>query len=255
MAPVHVARPACDNVATCAVSDGRVPMPRDQKPSVRRSTAETWRLPDHLAGPWLRAAHLGRRLRRAKGSIVYRQAEISSFFYFVISGQLRVSILRPGGGETILEFMGRGALCGEGAAFDGLPRFSEATVWRDAELIEFDASRLQEPFRRDPELALSLLRITALKQRVLAAKLAQAYAPSPEGRIGEFLLRLGEIYACPTPHGRQIQVYLTHEQIAAMTGTSRVTVTRTLSRLRRAGAIAVKDGLICVLDSAALVPA
>lgn len=222
--------------------------------TLRRSTAETWRLPDDLAGPWLRAAHLGRRLRRAKGSIVYRQAEISPLFYFVVSGQLRVSILRPGGDETILEFMGRGALCGEGAAFDGLPRFSGATVWRDAELIEFDATRLHEPFREDPALALSLLRITALKQRVLAAKLTQAYAPSPEGRIAEFLLRLSESYARPTSAGKLIQVYLTHEQIAAMTGTSRVTVTRTLTRLRKAGAIAVEDGLIRVVDSAALAP-
>jgi CRP/FNR family cyclic AMP-dependent transcriptional regulator len=219
---------------------------------LRRSIAETWRLPDDLAGPWLRAAHLGRRIRRAKGSVVYRQAEISSLFWFVVSGQLKVTILRPDGDETILEFMGHGALCGEGAAFDGLPRFSGATVWRDAELIEFDARRLREPFRQQPELALSLLRIAALKQRVLAAKLAQAYTPSPEGRIAEFLLRLGEIYALPTAQGKQIQVYLTHEQIAAMTGTSRVTVTRTLTRLRKAGAIAVRDGLICVLDSAAL---
>jgi CRP/FNR family cyclic AMP-dependent transcriptional regulator len=219
---------------------------------LRHSIAETWRLPDDLAGPWLRSAHLGRRIRRAKGSTVYRQGEISPLFYFVLSGQLRVSILRAAGDETILEFMGRGALCGEGAAFDGLPRFSGATVWRDAELIEFDADRLREPFRQQPELALSLLRIAALKQRVLASKLAQAYAPSPEGRIADLLLRLGEIYALPTPQGRQIQVYLTHEQIAAITGTSRVTVTRTLTRLRKAGTIAIRDGMICVLDGAAL---
>ncbi|HEX2113154.1 MAG TPA: Crp/Fnr family transcriptional regulator, partial [Alphaproteobacteria bacterium] len=168
------------------------------------------------------------------------------------SGQIKVSILRASGDETILEFMGRGALCGEGAAFDGLPRFSGATVWRDAELVEFDATQLREPFARDPDLALSLLRITALKQRVLAAKLAQAYAPSPEGRIADFLLRLGEIYAQPTPRGQQIQVYLTHDQIAAMTGTSRVTVTRTLTRLRKAGAIEVNDGRVCVRDRDAL---
>lgn len=215
---------------------------------------ETWRLPDDLAGPWLRAAGLGRRIRKPKDAVVYEQGEISTLFYFVLSGQLKVSILRAGGEETILEFMGYGALCGEGAAFDGLPRFSGATVWRDAELIEFDATKLREPFRERPDLALSLLRITALKQRVLATKLAQAYTPSPEGRIGEFLLRLGQLYAVPTPQGNLIQVYLTHEQIAALTGTSRVTVTRTLTRLRKAGAIAIEDGRIRVLDTAALRP-
>jgi CRP-like cAMP-binding protein len=218
------------------------------------SIVETWRLPDDLAGPWLRAASLGRRIHKAKDAIVYEQGEISSLFYFVISGQIKVSILRSNGQETILEFMGHGALCGEGAAFDGLPRFSGATVWRDAELIEFDATRLREPFKERPDLALSLLRITALKQRVLATKLAQAHTPSPEGRIGEFLLRLGQLYAVPSPQGNLIQVQLTHEQIAAITGTSRVTVTRTLTRLRKAGTIAIEDGRIRVLDSEALRP-
>lgn len=220
-----------------------------------RSIAETWRLPDDLAGPWLRATHLGRRVRCRKGAVVYAQGEVSTRFWFVLSGHLKVSMIRGNGDEIILEFMGRGALCGEGAAFDGIPRFSTATAWRDAELIEFDATKLRDAFRENPDLALSLLRITSLKQRVLAARLERAYAPSPEGRIGEFLLRLGELYAKPVAKGKLIQVYLTHEQIAAITGTSRVTVTRTLNRLRKAGAIDVTDGLICVIDSAALQPA
>jgi CRP/FNR family transcriptional regulator, cyclic AMP receptor protein len=40
---------------------------------------------------------------------------------------------------------------------------------------------------------------------------------------------------------------LTHEQIAAMTGTSRVTVTRTLQRLREQGRIAMLEGHILLL--------
>ena len=67
--------------------------------------AETWRLPDDLAGPWLRAADLGRRIHRPKDAVVYRQGEISTLFYFVLSGQIKVSILRAGGEETILEIL------------------------------------------------------------------------------------------------------------------------------------------------------
>ena len=44
---------------------------------------------------------------------------------------------------------------------------------------------------------------------------------------------------------------LTHEQIAAMTGTSRVTVTRTLQRLREQGRIAILEGHILLLGQAA----
>jgi CRP-like cAMP-binding protein len=77
-------------------------------------------------------------------------------------------------------------------------------------------------------------------------------AASPEVRIGELLLRLGQTYGRPNGAGVLLSVSLTHEQIAGMTGTSRVTVTRSLKRLRESGAIAIAGGLITILDAGAL---
>ena len=56
-------------------------------------------------------------------------------------------MLRPDGTELVMEFMGKGALCGEAAAFDGLPRFSMATVLEDATLV---ALQRRANLRRHP---------------------------------------------------------------------------------------------------------
>ena len=157
---------------------------------------------------------------------------------------MQISIFRIDGSEVVLELMGPETICGEGSAFDGLPRFSSAAAIEDTETIEFDTSKMIEVFREHPEFALSLLRITSLKQRVLAIRLKHLASREPRERIMELLTRLEEMFAIDHAKGRLLVTHVTHEQIATMTGTSRVTVTRTLQRLREQGRIDILDGHI-----------
>ena len=69
----------------------------------------------------------------------------------------------------------------------------------------------------------------------------------------ELLTRLEEMFAIEHPKGRLLVTQLTHEQIAAMTGTSRVTVTRTMQRLRQQGRIAILQGHILLMGKRASV--
>ncbi len=218
----------------------------------RRST-ETWHLDEALAGPWIRAANLGSRRAFRKGEFLYRQGEIDSTFFFVVRGRVQVSIFREDGAEFVLEVMGQWALCGEADAFIGLPRFSSGQALEDVEVIAFDALNMEEAFRQQPELARTLLAIVAMKQRVLAGRIQYMASPKPEKRIFELLNRLADLYGTPDDEGILIGVSLTHEQIAAMTGASRVTVTRTLARLKGEGAIATQGRMIRILDPRKLV--
>ena len=59
----------------------------------------------------------------------------------------------------------------------------------------------------------------------------------------------GDVYAA---RDEGLVVDLTHEEIASLTGTTRVTVTRALKRLARAGVIRNTGGRIRVLDADAL---
>jgi CRP-like cAMP-binding protein len=186
------------------------------------------------------------------GTTLYAQGEANPYFYIILSGRVEVSMLREEGTRFVIEIMGSGAVCGEAAAIDGLPSFSTAEVIEDAELLRVDPIGLAEAFRDDPSLALSLMRVFATKQRIMSLRAQHLSAPSPEVRIGELLLRLGQTYGRPNGAGVLIAVSLTHEQIAGMTGTSRVTVTRSLKRLRESGAIAIVNGLITILDAASL---
>lgn len=204
----------------------------------------TWRMERQLVDLLTERAAYGRRRSFRKNEVLYEQGEISTRFYFVLKGLVQISIFRADGCEVVLELMGPNTICGEGSAFDGLPRFSSAAAVEATEAIEFDTAKLTEAFREHPEFAASLLRVTSLKQRVLAIRLKHLASREPQDRIMELLTRLEEMFAVDHAKGRMLVTHVTHEQIATMTGTSRVTVTRTLQRLREQSRIAIVDGHI-----------
>lgn len=215
----------------------------------RSRSTETWHLDDAVVGPLIRAAHLGKRRSYRKGEYLYRQGEVDTRFHFVLRGRIQISASREDGSEFVLEVMGQWAICGEGSAFDGSPRFSSAVALDDAEVIAFDTGDMKDAFREFPELAMALLRITAMKQRVLGIRAQCLASPRPESRITELIHRLAELYGTADGETTLIGISLTHEQIAAMTGTSRVTVTRALKRLRDDGVLQIKGKQLRIVDA------
>jgi len=206
----------------------------------------TWRIDASLMEIIGRCLEAGRRCRFEKYEVLYEQGTVSSKFYIIEKGLVKVSIVRSDGTEVLLEYMGPQTICGEGAAFDSLPRFSRAIATENTVAVEFDATRTDEIFGRHPEFASALLRVTSLKQRILASRLQHFVSREPEGRIMELLHRLAAMFGTDHPSGRILVTKLTHEEIAAMTGTSRVTVTRTLQRLRDQAVIGLIDGHILI---------
>lgn len=220
-------------------------------PSDTRS-AETWYLEESVAGPVIRAAHLGQKRSFKKGEYLYHQGDVDSKFFFILRGRVQIFSGREDGTEFVLEMMGQWAICGEGAAFDGQPRFSSAIAQENTEVIIFDANEVSRAFQEVPEFAVALLRITSMKQRVLGIRAQYLASARPESRIAELLRRLSDLYGTQKDGAVMIDIALTHEQIAAMTGTARVTITRVLKRLREQGAIQTRGKQIWILDKSRL---
>lgn len=217
-----------------------------QKTPKTKRLLGTWKIDSLLIRQITQQASWGRRRKFRKNEMLYEQGTTSTKFHLVVDGLVQVSIVRVDGVEVVLEYMGPETILGEGAAFDGLPKFSSAVAVEDTETIEFDAAKMEAVFKQHPEFAAALLRVTSLKQRVLAVRLEHLASRKPEGRIMDLLHRLQEMFAIDYNGGRLIVTHLTHEQIAAMTGTSRVTVTRAMRSLREQDQIDIIDGHILV---------
>jgi CRP-like cAMP-binding protein len=201
---------------------------------MRPGVSETLRVPQAMLAYLLGLGPALMRRRYPKGRALYRQDEVSDQVFVVISGRIGITMLRADGQELLIDIVGAGALCGEGAAFDGLPRFSSANALEDCEVLVIPATDFCKLMSGHAGLAPLVVQTIALKQRMLATRLAQVTQASPEGRITELLSQI------TTPESPTI--VLTHQQIANLIGASRITVTRAMQKLRRDGAVRCKRG-------------
>jgi len=211
----------------------------------------TWLMSDELMSSMIKDQTLFVRRRFRKDEEIYSQDSVVVESSSVVGlGPWCTIAIDPRGrhrGDPRTDGAAR-PFVARGRRIDGLPRFSGATALEETELLEFDAGKLPQLAAHSPEFVAAVLQVTALKQRVLAVRLEQLSSREPETRILEMFGRLARVFAETRDDGKLIVPKLTHEQIAAMTGNTRVTVTRTLGRLKERGEIAIVEGRILLIS-------
>lgn len=210
----------------------------------------SWDASSALSAAWVAAAGPGAPRACAAGTLIFAQGDVDPRFYLLHAGFVQASIARPDGEFLLLEIFGPGTLFGEGAAFDGLPRYVTTTAVTDCTLGVYEAREVRERIAQQPALALELIRIMSAKQRSLATKVAGLSGTVPEQRVTELLRRVARLHGGARGSGGRVQ--LTHDEIAAMTGLSRVTVTRALKQLSDQGLIATRRGRIDIPQGSAV---
>jgi CRP/FNR family transcriptional regulator, cyclic AMP receptor protein len=225
------------------VQEAVIARDRIAKSRIADTRLGTWFVPSRITAPWRRVRELGETIELKRGQTLYDQQDPADFFYLILKGYVKFYVLRHDGSTLLLEIVGEGGIFGEGAAFDRQPRLAGAAAVTDVQLVRFDPASIRELLTTEVDLSLSLLALMSAKQRTLAHKLAQTTSPSAIERIGELLLRLTE-----SEHGDDSTVHLTHDQIAAMVGVSRITVTRLLGALAGKGAVATGQREVRLTD-------
>jgi len=212
--------------------------------------SETW-LPRGEFITQLLTAGVGQTVQVPAGQYLYNQGDIDQRFYVLIRGKVHVSNLHADGHESTFNIMGAGSVIGEAAALTGLPRYSAARVLEASELIELHVGKLENDIRNNPRFGLALIYILGLKQRMVVRRLHQAVFDTPEQRILRLLEQLADNHADKLNGNGDclLRVNLTHEQIGNLTNLSRVTVTRTLQKLKRAGRVKLIDHAIVLSNN------
>ncbi|MGA0572586.1 Crp/Fnr family transcriptional regulator [Variovorax sp. VNK109] len=205
--------------------------------AARNATSETW-IPRGEYVAYMLEAGIGEKVHYDAGQFLFAQGEIDRRFYILLSGKVHVFNISNDGHESMFNIMGPGSVIGEAAALTALPRYSAARVMEPSELLQLNVARMEEYISQNPRFAMSLLYVLSLKQRLAVDRLHQAVYEAPDQRILRFLEQMAQTHSAEIDaRSSHISVHMTHEQIGNMTNLSRVTVTRTLQKLKRAGRI------------------
>lgn len=217
-------------------------------------TFASWDACVPYTGVWLADATIGQPRQVISGARIYGQNDLHRSFYLIRSGFVQTSMTHENGRSLMLELMGPGSMFGEGAAFDGAPRFVDASAVTDCELTAYAASDIRAAGAKTVELLESLIKIMGAKQRILATKLLQFSSDDPEARLRNLLARLVAVQrrAAPSGGSRVNQIWISQEQLGAMCGMSRISAARALRRLAEAGLISTHPKYVEVIDAEGL---
>lgn len=171
-----------------------------------------------------------------KGTIIYRQGDMAEYFFYLKKGRVKVFMNSADGMEKILNTATHGEILGEGAFFDKKPRVSSARAVVASELIMIDEESLMKLIKKYPRIAFELLEILSNRIRLLSAQIDAMTFMQADARIAQLLIE--------SEAGGEIK--LTHEEMAAVVGVSRVTVSKILGKFVKSGIISTEYGRVII---------
>jgi CRP/FNR family cyclic AMP-dependent transcriptional regulator len=192
-------------------------------------------------------APLLRERRYPRGAVILMQGDPGDSLFLLAQGQVKVVLIGEDGREVILSVLGPGSFFGEMSLLDGEPRSAHVIAMEESALLQLRRDDFQARLRASPDVALGVLRELSLRLRRADDTIGSLALRDVNGRVAHLLLELAS-----REGGTRITSRLTHATIAQMVGSSRETVSRTLSALTAAGVIRMSRREIVILDAAPL---
>lgn len=168
------------------------------------------------------------------------------YLYLVHSGIVQLHTIHPDGGESIV------GLCGPTTAFGNA--FTHISPYWASALTEVKVLPLSiAEVEASPALTAGLFPQVVRRLQQAEAWLSISGKRLVADRLKCLLVQIAQDFGQVSPEGVQINIRLTHHQLATIIGTTRVTVTRLLKDFKNEGWLDVqKRQLILSLEAANL---
>jgi CRP/FNR family transcriptional regulator len=147
---------------------------------------------------------------------------------------LAVGVVSATGEQRILAILGPGAIVGELAMIDGLPRSASVQAVTTCELLFVGRAAFTEMLRRHPELYIDIVTTLAARLRQSDEERVASSFLTVRARVARSLLQFARQLGEEVGPGRiLIRHSITHSDLAAMAGVARESVSRTLREWHR----------------------
>lgn len=137
------------------------------------------------------------------------------------------------GREIVLGYLTQHDLFGEESLFDIVPQAVSAVTVESGALCVCHKADFETLLRSQPEVALAVVRVLGEKLRETTEHWAAGASSPVRDRLLYTLGHLARKYGEVTPTGVRLSFRLTHEELGALVGASRVMITYALGDLRR----------------------
>lgn len=175
---------------------------------------------------------VGVTMTMERGQTVLVEGDRADRFYRVLRGTVRLYKSIADGRRQVIDFLGEGQVFGLTGG-ESHPYSVEAIT--AVTLVRHSRSSVEAAIERDPETARGLFELACTELHRAHQQMLLLGRKTADERVASFLLRLAE-HDRPAP---LVSLPMSRQDIADHLGLTIETVSRTISRLRRAGLISL----------------
>ena len=169
--------------------------------------------------------------KSSKREIIYFPEERSDNIYMLKEGKVKISRVSEDGKKMTLHLIGPGEIFGESAILGQEKHENIAEVVEDAVICSINRTMFQEMLASNPKLNLSINKFIGLRIRKIQAHVEDLVFKDAQERVIAFLKRYTKSFGKKMIDGWIVRPFLTHQEIADLTATSRQTVNSILNDL------------------------
>jgi CRP/FNR family cyclic AMP-dependent transcriptional regulator len=190
-------------------------------------------------------------LELPKHHVIFSPGVPSEAIYFIEMGRVRVTKLSAEGKTVILALLGPGDIIGE-AAWEAGEHDSYAETLEDSRIYQIGREAFQALIRDNPDFGWRLIQIIGARLKQAQARIEDLVFRQVPSRVARLLISLAESHGKVTPNGIRVEFPLTHQEIADLVGSSRVTVTQILNKFRSSHWIEIESKRVTIHNMHAL---
>lgn len=195
---------------------------------------------------WLESQSKMRRLK--KGEPVYLPSQSADGVLLVAKGRVKICHITPEGKQSILSFIDEGEMFGELALIDCQKREEYAEAAEAATLVLIPQMAIRQIVQKYPDIVIGVTKLIGMRRQRIERRLRNLLFRSNRERVIHLLLELAEKYGRLTPEGLDLNIRLSHQEMASIIGSTRETVTVVLGQLQGEGLIKIARRRISIRD-------
>jgi len=195
----------------------------------------------------LAAAHEKKIPRR---EIIFREGAPCRQVLLVLSGSIKATQVGPTGCEVILRLRGPGELVGALGPYLGTNNWVTASATQATTALVWDAATFESLSGRYPSLRRNTIQLLEHRLRELEERFREVSTQKVPSRLCSQLVRMCN-QVRPYTNGL-LEINLSREELAQLTGTTLFTVSRFLSKWQKLGIVRIRREAVVVRNLQAL---
>lgn len=184
---------------------------------------------------------------------LFRQGDPADRFYVLLEGQVKLTQVTPEGQQVLLRYVSAGEAFAIVAVLSKVPFPVTAQAVESCTCLVWEDTAMKALMLRHPALTLNALGVLARHIQEFQDRFREMSTERVERRVARALLRLARQTGRRTEEGVLLDIPLTRQDLAEMTGTTLYTVSRILSQWEKNGLVRSKREQVVILTPHSLV--